>query len=207
MFRNDVQYYLDFGDNIFKRNSFFRDFFAATAASLFLHPLHLAEARLVLQNRLPNFMTYKSLWSMFMTSYKEFYRGITAHIPRSFILALTGFNYFSSVNIYTYLVQNLAFHTLAYPLLTAQRRMECQSTVRAGMLPLRYLGLIHCLGLMWREEGKLRGLYRGYLAYLVAISFVITVVPISAELIMLKSPLYGHFEDSDDLYKEVMHNK
>jgi hypothetical protein len=119
VFRNDVQYYLDFGDNIFKRNSFFRDFFAATAASLFLHPLHLAEARLVLQNRLPNFMTYKSLWSMFMTSYKELYRGITAHIPRSFILALTGFNYFSSVNIYTYLVQNLAFHTFAYPLLTA----------------------------------------------------------------------------------------
>ena len=73
------------------------------------------------------------------------------------------------------------------------------------MLPLRYLGLIHCLGLMWREEGKLRGLYRGYLAYLVAISFVITVVPISAELLMLKSPLYGHYEDSDDLYKEVMH--
>ena len=48
IFRNDVQYYLDFGDNIFKRNSFFRDFFAATAASVFLHPLHLAEARLVL---------------------------------------------------------------------------------------------------------------------------------------------------------------
>ena len=72
------------------------------------------------------------------------------------------------------------------------------------MLPLRYLGLIHTIGLMWREEGKLRGLYRGYLAYLVAMSFVITVVPVSAELVMLKTPLYGHYEDSDDLYKEVM---
>jgi hypothetical protein len=62
---------------------------------------------------------------MFMTSSKEFFKGITGHIPRSFLLSLTGFNYFSSVNIYTYLIQNLAFHTLAYPILTAQRRLEC----------------------------------------------------------------------------------
>jgi hypothetical protein len=55
VFRNDVQFYFDFGDNIFRRNSFFRDFAAASIAGVFLHPLHLAEARLVLQNRLPNF--------------------------------------------------------------------------------------------------------------------------------------------------------
>lgn len=127
--RNDVQFHLDFGENIFKRNSFFRDFAAATAASVFLHPLHLAEARLVLQNRLPNFQTYKSLWTLFMTSYKEMLRGISVHVPRSFVLSLSkylivsnvfiaGFNYFSSVNIYTYLLQNLIFHSLAYPLLT-----------------------------------------------------------------------------------------
>ena len=50
-----MQFYLDFGDNIFKRNSVLRDFVAASVAGIFLHPLHLAEARLVLQNRLPNF--------------------------------------------------------------------------------------------------------------------------------------------------------
>jgi hypothetical protein len=32
----------------------------------------------------------------------------------------------------------------------------------------RYLGLIHGLGLMWREEG-IKGLYRGYVAYLIAV--------------------------------------
>ena len=37
------------------------------------------------------------------------------------------------------------------------------------MLPLRYLGIVHCFGLMKREEG-LRGLYRGYLAYLLAVT-------------------------------------
>jgi hypothetical protein len=29
-------------------------------------------------------------------------------------------------------------------------------------------------------------------------------VPVTAELMMLKSPLYGHFDDTDALYKEVM---
>ena len=72
------------------------------------------------------------------------------------------------MNIYTYLVQNFFFHSLAYPILTAQRRLECQSTARAGMLPLRYLGVIHGLGLTYREEG-LKGLYRGYIAYVLAV--------------------------------------
>ena len=39
------------------------------------------------------------------------------------------------------------------------------------MLPLRYLGPIHCLGLMWREEG-IKGLYRGYIAYLFAVKYI-----------------------------------
>ena len=35
-------------------------------------------------------------------------------------------------------------------------------------------------------------------------SLLITVVPVSAELLMLKTPLYGHYEDQEELYKEVM---
>jgi hypothetical protein len=87
--RNNVQFYFDTGNNIFKRNSFFRDFVAASAASIFIHPLHLIEARLILQNRLPNFTSYKSLYTLFMSSQKEFFKGITAHIPRNFLLALS----------------------------------------------------------------------------------------------------------------------
>lgn len=48
-------YFLDNGDNIYRKNSFLRDFSAATLASITLHPLHVIEARLILQNRLPNF--------------------------------------------------------------------------------------------------------------------------------------------------------
>ena len=42
---------------------------------------------------------------------------------------------------------------------------------RPGMLPLRYLGPLHCLGLMWREEG-IKGFYRGYLAFLLAVRLI-----------------------------------
>lgn len=74
------------------------------------------------------------------------------------------------------------------------------------MLPLRYLGVLHTLGLTYREEG-LKGLYRGYIAYVLATSLIITLVPISAELLMLKTPFYGNYEDSDELYKEVMNKQ
>jgi len=40
--------------------------------------------------------------------------------------------------MYAYISQTLFFHTLAYPILTAQRRIECQTTRTPGMLPLRY---------------------------------------------------------------------
>lgn len=71
------------------------------------------------------------------------------------------------------------------------------------MLPLRYLGLIHGLGLIFREEG-VKGLYRGYVAYLLSMSLVVTMVPVFAEMMMLKSAYYGNYEDNDELYKDVM---
>jgi hypothetical protein len=71
------------------------------------------------------------------------------------------------------------------------------------MLPLRYIGAIHCFGLMFREEG-MKGLYRGYIAYFFATIIYLAIVPIAAELMMHKTALYGKFEDNSDLYNEVM---
>jgi len=90
--RLKMQFYFDTEKDIYKRNSFIKDFAAAAIADVFLHPLHLAEARLVLQNRLPNFQSYKSSWSLFISSYREFHRGMSAHVPRNFILALSKIN-------------------------------------------------------------------------------------------------------------------
>ena len=46
--RNGFMYKMDYGEKVFHRNSFARDFIAACAASMLLHPLHFAEARYVL---------------------------------------------------------------------------------------------------------------------------------------------------------------
>jgi hypothetical protein len=68
------------------------------------------------------------------------------------------------------------------------------------MIPVRYLGPIHCVGLTLREEG-IRGLYRGYTAYILAMSIYMCVVPIATEICMQKTPLSGNVKDSsDDLY-------
>lgn len=76
-----------------------------------------------------------------------------------------------------------------------------------GMIPSRYIGPIHALGLMWREEG-MRGLYRGYSAYIIATSIYLLIVPIAAELSMSKSALAGNVHDeTDELYQKVILNK
>ena len=119
--RESIVYQTTSNDNVlFARSSFFVNFFAATTASLFLHPLHWAESRMVLNNRLPNFGAYKSIFTLFVSNRdsKVLSRGMSIHFPVNFILAFTGFNYFSSTNFYTYSMTQMIFHTLIYPLVT-----------------------------------------------------------------------------------------
>ena len=85
---------MDTEETILRRDSFFKDFLASLGASLYLHPLHAAEARYVLNNRIPAFQSYKSFYSMLLQSGFQLWNGITVHFPRSLILSMTGFNYF-----------------------------------------------------------------------------------------------------------------
>jgi hypothetical protein len=71
------------------------------------------------------------------------------------------------------------------------------------MIPLRYIGFVHCLGLTYREEG-VRGLMRGYFAYILATTIYLAIVPLFAELIMLKSSLYGNYNDTGKLENTVL---
>jgi hypothetical protein len=187
------------------RSNFFVDLTAATIASLCLHPFHFAESRMILNNRLPNFGAYKSIYTLVMASRDPtiLSRGMSIHIPVNFVMAFTGFNYFSSSNYYTYVLQNLCFHSLIYPMLTIQRRLECQSKNRAGMIPMRYIGPLHAMGLTFREEG-VRGLYRGYAAYLVATSIYTALVPLLTEFTVMHKPISGYYKDDvNELYDEV----
>ena len=68
------------------------------------------------------------------------------------------------------------------------------------MIPQRYLGPMHCLGLTFKEEG-VRGLYRGYTAYILAMAIYMAIVPIATELTIQRSQFSGNKRDtSDDLY-------
>lgn len=59
------------------------------------------------------------------------------------------------------------------------------------MIPLRYLGIIHAFGLIWREEG-MKGLFRGYTAFMAATFIYLLTVPFIAELIIVNSTFYGN---------------
>jgi hypothetical protein len=74
------------------------------------------------------------------------------------------------------------------------------------MIPLRYIGPIHAFGLMLREEG-LRGLYRGYIAYLIATSIYTAFVPILTEMTVMNRTISGNYDDKGvaELYDEVFH--
>lgn len=101
------------------------DFAASLIASIYLHPFHVAEARYILNNRIPAFQSYKSFYTFFLSAGKEFINGVTVHFPRTLLLSFSGFNYWSAANFWTYLTTQLIFQTAAYPLLTIQRRLEC----------------------------------------------------------------------------------
>ena len=98
--------------------SFIVNYLAACVASCCLHPFHFAEARWVLNNRLPQFSSYRGSYQLFQDCQFTFSRGMSAYLPRNFILAMTGYNYSNSVNMYTYMSSMLFFHAVQYPILT-----------------------------------------------------------------------------------------
>ena len=110
----------------------------------------------------------------------ELFNGMPGHLPILGILTLANYQFLGPASLQNLLAQGAILHTLAYPFLTAQRRMEAQSPGKAGMLHPRYHNYLSCLYHSFKEEG-LRGLYRGYFPYLLATCITLTVVPILAE--------------------------
>lgn len=72
------------------------------------------------------------------------------------------------------------------------------------MIPMRYEGGMHASGLMFREEG-LRGLYRGYTAYIMATAIYWMVVPLVAELAIQRQPLAGNNVDKTGQLIDEVH--
>ena len=67
--------------------------------------------------------------------------------------------------------------------MTAQRRMEAQSSNKPGMLHPRYHNYFSCLYHSHKEEG-LKGLYRGFGPHLLATALVMTIVPFVSDAML-----------------------
>jgi hypothetical protein len=186
--------YMDGPDVMNVKPSYWKTVASMGVAGVVLHVVHLAEARYVLQNRLPNFQTYPSLFSLFRDSLSktggEFLNGMPGIIPIFGLIALTNYQFLGATSLSNIVIQGGILHSFAYPFLTAQRRMEAQSPNKAGMLHPRYGNYLSCLYHMWREEGP-KGFYRGYFPQLLATGTVLTVVPFLADQMLQRSNLYG----------------
>jgi len=111
-----------------------QEFLFAASIDILLHPLHVAETRFIMQNRVRNFAVYHSLFDLFRKSYSELARGILTHIPRNFFVALTGLKLTDQVSTTSYYMTTIVFQALAYPFLTIQRRQEARSAQKFGLL-------------------------------------------------------------------------
>lgn len=176
--------FIIFSLNNFKlRDSYLSKLTIETLSIIFLeiifHPLYLIECRYILQNRLPNFRTYENLGNLLSRSYLELYKGCLGHIPKTLLLSI-GINLSEGIlnsynlktnrtNLFSYL---LGF-TLSYPITTAIRRIACQNNKLPGLLPIRYLRLDHALLLIKKEEGVFKGLFKGFIPYIIAQILVI----------------------------------
>ena len=76
------------------------------------------------------------------------------------------------------------------------------------MIPTRYLGPVHALGLTYREEG-IRGLYRGYCAYALAVGIYLAVVPLVTEMQLCRMAIAGGKKrnNSDELMQDLEEDK
>jgi len=143
---------------------------AITLIDILSHPIQLMQSRFILQNRSPNFRTYKSAFHFFRKHHRRLsvlFNGWRVHLPKNLLIGLGSKSGIIKDNpLLAFLTSQIITESLIYPLMTAQRRIHCQDQI-AGMLPVRYSGIWHALKLIRQEEG-LRGLYRGYCAFLPA---------------------------------------
>lgn len=110
------------------------------------------ESRLILQNRLKNFRTFRSvvLNKFILASNKNKNsinavtstdQGVGAVVPITVLMNLPPLLtlYFSSLNYWSLFGSIFCGAVLSYPFRTVQRRLHCQMD-NAGMIPKRYSG-------------------------------------------------------------------
>lgn len=180
---------------------FFLGFTISTLVDIASQPFRNVQTRFILQNRIPEFATYKSMVNcLSKMTMKEAFQGYTAIFPSALIT--TGFLTFQGPGFNPYII--LLAYLATYPISTAQRRLEAQSTHHT-MLPRRYLTLGHALLTIYREEGILGGLYRGVLCNTVSVIYIQTIGKLTISLpialtILRNAEFFRYKAEGWDLY-------
>lgn len=195
----------------FSKFNFIRNFLVYTIADLFTHPCFVVENRYILQNRLPQFQIYPNFNKFRIRSASDMYQNAFGHIPKNFVY-LSGcyigalLPYLTSYNPYNAILFGM---TASYPLMTGFRRMVCQSLSMPGLLPMRYLNLLHAVALIRREEGLFKGLYKGYTAQLISTFIWIQIVPPLAKITFTQQQTKEDQDlfDNDPIFEEVKNRK
>ena len=192
----------------FKEHNIVKVFLVYTIIDILAHPLFVMESRFILQNRLPNFRVFPSIIKYKSRSKDELFVNILCQIPKNVTIILSNFVFFSKPNLYSLLINNIITNVFIYPILTCMRRLVCQSGAFPGMLPYRYLNLLHALSLIKREEGVFKGLYKGFSAHILAVLIWTYIVPVYARLTYIRKMEEDEdLFENDEVFKEIQRKK
>lgn len=174
---------------------FFAVFAVDCIGELVTQPLQNARTRFILQNRIPQFSVYRSLYRFFDTlGKKELFQGYNVIIPKNityYTFLMAGFED-PMMRLFGFFVAL----TCIYPLETVQRRLEAQS-VEHSMLPRRYLDEVRwALSKIYHEDGLFKGLYRGYFCNILANSSRLLMFPIISSWLFTSHQEKKYIEES-----------
>jgi len=191
-----------------RSNSILKMFLVYTMIDILAHPLFVMESRYILQNRLPQFKIFPSIWKYKTRSKDELFVGILTQIPKNVVWLSSNLLYFSFPSFYALLLNNLISNVMVYPILTSMRRLVCQSGAFPGLLPFRYLNLLHALSLIRREEGLFKGLYKGFVPHMLAVSIWTVIVPVYSRVSYIhKMEKEDDLFENDPVFKEIQRRK
>lgn len=151
-----------------------------------------------MQNRLKNYRIHPSYLDFLRkTTFRDMVRGNLLHLPRNFLVALSGLKLTDEISYFSYYGQTFVSQSFAYPFLTVQRRLESVTATRSLYLrglnsahdyPTTFLGI---LKQMIKEQGTVQGiksLYKGYSCYMLATMLWMSALPATSEMVLSFMP-------------------
>ncbi|CAK78974.1 unnamed protein product (macronuclear) [Paramecium tetraurelia] len=144
------------------------------AVDVLTNPFMLIQSKMIHQNRLPNFRTYRSIYDL-LKKERNLYKGALGHIYKHIFISLSQMPsiYINDSRLclsYLLMIQQV----VSYPFLTVIRRLHCQGS-QPFMLQTNYKGFWDGAKQIYQQEGILT-FYRGFAAFGIANSFMAFVL-------------------------------